>query len=505
MEAYLCAAFGMAKKSLAGAAALKAAAESADSGGGGAGAGAGAGAAPGVAGPAAKARCLPLAHVWALLAAAVALIVGLGLAFGDGKYEARPHVAVIECPGGTDKGPDGHRVDTKYLLRGLRAEGMDADAIFYTDDTFEETLVKIASRSDAFVSRVDPGDYASCTMDRYYAFLRRLDELGVMAFNHPDDMVAMGSKKSLINLLGLPLSVNDTLIYSSWREFKRIFPRTLERAVKAGGRVLKQNRGSKGEGVWWVQIYEEEEDGPAAPDGPPAEAAEGSEGVAGDPRPDAGAPAPKAGAGGAPGGADGDGRPPVAPILFPWSFGRRRVTDKTIIRAVEASDNREIVTTLGNFTRETCSKYLQDEGEIIDMEYLPRIKEGEIRLVVAGRRVVYVVEKRPKQLNNNGDGFSANLDAGAKHIWSGPEKWPEVVLPFYESLDEMLGRMGARAPPALWTADFIRTGDPENTVYALSEVNANCVGFKANPSLGNDLARWVKMEMQRKRLSRKKW
>mmetsp|Transcript_10714 Transcript_10714/g.32496 ORF Transcript_10714/g.32496 Transcript_10714/m.32496 type:complete len:409 (-) Transcript_10714:912-2138(-) len=402
----------------------------------------------------------------------------------DSSFESRPHVAVIECPGGTDKARDGHRADTKYLLRGLRAEGMDAEAFFYTDATFDEVLVRIASRSDAFVSRVDPGVYTECTMDRYYQFLLKLDELGVMAFNHPDDMVAMGSKKSLINLLGLPLSVNDTLVYSSWRDFKRYFPRTLERAIAAGGRVLKQNRGSKGEGVWWVQVYEE------------WEKTEGGNGDA------EGSSDPEDG---------GDGEDNATKEVsakepsysLSWPFGNRRVTDKTIIRAVEASDNREVVTTLGNFTQETCAQYLEDSGEIIDMEYLPRIREGEIRLVIAGRRVVYVVEKRPAHIERTGDGFSANLDAGAKHIWSGPEAWPQVVLPFYENLDEMLRRMGARNPPALWTADFIRTGTADDTHFVLSEVNANCVGFKAHPQMGRDLAAWVRHELERKKLKLK--
>jgi hypothetical protein len=61
--------------------------------------------------------------------------------------------------------------------------------------------------------------------------------------------------------------------------------------------------------------------------------------------------------------------------------------------------------------------------------------------------VIHVVEKRPKPLSS-GLGFSANLEAGAQHVWAKPEEWPEVVLPFYASLDEMLRRMHARSPPS---------------------------------------------------------
>jgi len=284
------------------------------------------------------------------------------------------------------------------------------------------------------------------------------------------------------------------MIYSSWRQFKRYFPRTLERAMAVGGRVLKQNRGSKGEGVWWVQVYEEEPEKPEKPEKPAKDAAadvvvEAVEG-AGESQSNTTVVDTTA--------AIQEKEGPKTTFDFSWPFGNRRVTDKTIIRAVEASDNREVVTTLGNFTQETCSQYLRDDGEIIDMEYLPRIREGEIRLILAGRRVVYVVEKRPAQIDQTGEGFSANLDAGAKHIWSGPEKWPQVVLPFYEHLDEMMQRMGAKNPPALWTADFIRRGTSDDTTFVLSEVNANCVGFKAHPKMGRDLAAWVRHELERK-------
>lgn len=338
-------------------------------------------------------------------------------------------VVVLECPGGTDKGADGHREDTAHLLKGLRAEGLEPSVLFYTDATADDVLSK-ASLSDAFISRVDPGIYPSCTMTSYYDFLRRLSNLGVVTFNHPDDMEAMGAKKSLLSLIGLSFAVNDTNSYRSLNEFERYFPKNLERSISAGGRVLKQNRGSKGEGVWWVQV----DDGHAAPS---------------------------------------------------------RVTTKTVVKAVEASDNKELTMPLKTFISQICAEYFSSSGEIIDMEFLPRISEGEIRLVLTGRTVIHVVEKRPKPLSS-GLGFSANLEAGAQHVWAKPEEWPQVVLPFYASLDEMLRRMQARSPPALWTADFIRAGSAHDTTFVLSEINANCVGFKAHPEMGRDLAKWVR-------------
>jgi len=376
----------------------------------------------------------PWFHLKARICSAIAALLAVSRGF-HGK-SSLGHVFVIECPEGTDKGSDGHREDTKFLLEGLRAEGFDADSIFFTDNTADDVLLEVASSSIAFVSRVDPGVYPTCSMGKYFEFLGKLSERGVLAFNHPNDMAAIGSKKSLILLRGLPLSVNDTVVYNSMASLTSSFPRNLERSLQKGGRVLKQNRGSKGEGVWWIRANEEK---------------------------------------------------PVLPIHA-----------GTIIRAVEASNNREVVQTLGQFSRETLAQYFSENNEMVHMEFLPRISEGEIRLVITGRKVIHVVEKRPKAVNG-GDGFSANLEAGAQHIWTRPEEWPQVVSPFYSSLDEMLNRMGARTPPALWTADFIRTtSETGSTHFVLSEVNANCVGFKSNPSMGRDLAVWVREEVQRK-------
>jgi hypothetical protein len=54
-------------------------------------------------------------------------------------------------------------------------------------------------------------------------------------------------------------------------------------------------------------------------------------------------------------------------------------------------------------------------------------------------------------------------------------------------LEEILAHMGLNKPPPLWTADFIRFGPREETKFVLSEINANCVGFKSFPHLAHDL------------------
>eukprot|EP00640_Fibrocapsa_japonica_P006695 CAMPEP_0113935766 /NCGR_PEP_ID=MMETSP1339-20121228/2851_1 /TAXON_ID=94617 /ORGANISM="Fibrocapsa japonica" /LENGTH=180 /DNA_ID=CAMNT_0000938025 /DNA_START=646 /DNA_END=1188 /DNA_ORIENTATION=- /assembly_acc=CAM_ASM_000762 len=153
--------------------------------------------------------------------------------------------------------------------------------------------------------------------------------------------------------------------------------------------------------------------------------------------------------------------------------------------------------TLREFTEQVVvNYYTSDEWSessldgMIDMEFLPRISEGEIRLIVAGREATHIVEKKPKASDAEDDiYFSANLGADAEHKWQAPETWPQVVEPFKSHLNEVLDRLGVSEPPILWTADFIRTGHGANTTFVLSEINSSCVGFSAFPELAQNIAR----------------
>jgi len=120
------------------------------------------------------------------------------------------------------------------------------------------------------------------------------------------------------------------------------------------------------------------------------------------------------------------------------------------------------------------------------MEFLPRIAEGEVRLILSGKQVLYVVNKQPINTKENLHSFSANLGAGASHIWQKPADWGFIVEPFLLHMDEMLDRLGVDTPPILWTVDFIRH---ENNNFVISEINASCVGFSAHPELAAVIAK----------------
>jgi len=73
-----------------------------------------------------------------------------------------------------------------------------------------------------------------------------------MGMPHPDVMVSFGAKNALTALVGTGLVPDDTYCYYNVSEFKEKFPLSLS----LGERVLKQNRGSTGEGIWRVRVVD---------------------------------------------------------------------------------------------------------------------------------------------------------------------------------------------------------------------------------------------------------
>jgi glutathione synthase/RimK-type ligase-like ATP-grasp enzyme len=84
----------------------------------------------------------------------------------------------------------------------------------------------------------------------FFETLRRLSERGLVGMTHPDSMMNFGAKSALVKLNKTGLVPEDTYVYYDIPDFKKSFPKTLSYSE----RVLKQNRGSTGEGIWRVVV-----------------------------------------------------------------------------------------------------------------------------------------------------------------------------------------------------------------------------------------------------------
>ena len=138
------------------------------------------------------------------------------------------------------------------------------------------------------------------------------------------------------------------------------------------------------------------------------------------------------------------------------------------------------------------------------MPFLPRIKEGEIRVLMLRDQVVNIVHKKPA---DTPDAFSATLFSGAQYRYDTPEQWPELVEVIRSSLPELRERLGDYDLPLIWTADFILDTDRHTGAdrYVLGEINASCVGFSTHLELSDAIADEVLRLLDAESVVNKRW
>ena len=130
----------------------------------------------------------------------------------------------------------------------LAALGIQAEPSVYDDDIADEVREQLLA-VDAVLVWVDPisGGKTRAVLD---AMLRDVASRGPWVSAHPDVILKMGVKEVLYRTRHLGWGT-DTHHYSSEAEFSRAFPLRLH---ADGPRVLKQNRGNGGQGVWKVEL-----------------------------------------------------------------------------------------------------------------------------------------------------------------------------------------------------------------------------------------------------------
>src|SRR6202012_1109902 len=129
-----------------------------------------------------------------------------------------------------------------------------AEPALYADDVADQVREQLL-RCDGVLVWVDP---PSQGRDRVVldALLRDVASNGVWVSTHPDVILKMGVKEVLYRTRHLGWGV-DTRLYRSPDEFAAAFPPLLR---ASGPRVIKQNRGNGGQGVWKVEIVSGDRD-----------------------------------------------------------------------------------------------------------------------------------------------------------------------------------------------------------------------------------------------------
>lgn len=332
------------------------------------------------------------------------------------------NIVVFEVQGGNDKGEDGHRRDTMPIVNAIKDKGWNAEVVYFDPEHADEIYSEVSANFDGYISRVNPGHIPGGEKG-YFAMLTKLsEEAGLVGMSTPEEMMAYGAKDALVKLTGTDLVPADTTAYYQVEQLYKTFPTTLS----YGERVLKQNRGSTGSGIWRVQLQDKE----------------------------------------------------LAATVEP---GTALPLD-TKLKCTEAVDNHTEVRELGDFMT-FCEQYIVgDNGMLVDMRFMPRIVEGEIRILMVGPHPVFVVHKKPAE---GGDNFSATLFSGAKYTYDKPEKWQDLIDLFADARPVIAEKLGGDNIPLIWTADFmLDTLADGSDGYVLGEINCSCVGFTSELDMG---------------------
>ncbi|KAH8062529.1 hypothetical protein JL722_3450 [Aureococcus anophagefferens] len=329
--------------------------------------------------------------------------------------------------GGSDKGPDGNRIDSIPIANGVIKAGGACDMLLYdyTDHAgFEATIEKY----DALIVRINPGQLSQIpgvdgVQAKFDATMNAFVGKGKPVWSSPGVQQKMGAKDALCKIANMGCGLVDTFAYYDAETLETQFKKTM--AFQP--RVVKQNRGSAGEGIWLCWIANETKDG-IIPD-----------------------------------------------IEYPSkTFGAESLGDDVMLKLMEMNDNHVEYHTVKEFLV-FC---------LVDQRLLPRISEGEVRVLMAGDTCQMIIHKKPE------GGLSA-VGGNSAYTYYEPsdplyaDLLTKLTTDIKNGLMDVLDLKG-EALPLLWTCDYIPK-NPEGwsktenacdmeTEYVVGEFNCSCVG-----------------------------
>jgi hypothetical protein len=310
--------------------------------------------------------------------------------------------------GGSDKSANGHRYDSIPFMNGMINSNISCQPIHYLHEDHDK-IFEVLKQFDAIIVRCNPGQINADggSQGKFDDALRGLRTKGIQVWPSPDVMEFMGAKDALTRIAHLNIGLPDTLTYFEEDTFKAGFKKTMAYQP----RVIKQNRGSAGEGIWIIKLKKEN---------------------------------------------------------YCKNFGDRSCEDNEVLSLMEANDNHSEEHTVGEFiewclnvrsakagkwTSKGTGKYLEGGkaagGQLVDQRFCPRIVEGELRYNMVGPELVGIIHKKPKA-----GGISAVSGTGSVYTFYGPEekKFSNLTNGFIkDDMNKIMPSLGlAKEPLPLW-------------------------------------------------------
>ena len=299
------------------------------------------------------------------------------------------------------------------IFASLNEVGLAAEPVLFSEEAEDAVRARLLA-VDGVLVWVDPLSSAK-DRSRLDSLLRDVAAHGIWVSAHPDVILKMGVKEVLYRTRKLSWSA-DTDLYQSLDDFNRRFP---ARLATGGARVIKQNRGNGGQGVWKVELISNV-----------------------GPNPESGAPV-------------------------------------RVLHALRGSVPEDL--SLGAFMQR-CRPYFAGGGRIIDQAFQPRLPEGMIRCYLSQNQVVGYGHQLIKALvaPRPGDGPEA-VQPGPRimHPADAPpfqNLRKQIETEWVPAMQALLD-IPTRWLPALWDADFLygpKAVDGCDS-YVLCEINVSSV------------------------------
>jgi len=243
-----------------------------------------------------------------------------------------------------------------------------------------------------------------------------------------------GAKDALCKIMDMDFGLTDTVGYYSPEDMQAGFKKT----IAFQPRVVKQNRGSAGEGIWIIKLKDESK--------------------------------------------------------YCSAYGERLADDDEVLLLKEANDNHEEEHTVAEFiefcvngktekagtwtsigTGEYYKGGREAGGQMVDQRFLPRIEEGESRFMMIGNELNRV--EHYKYIGGvGGETITTIYIPGDDNFKEA--KYDELQQKLQSEIGTYLTKLGLPedALPLLWAADFIPVSDHKST-HVIGEFNCSCLGI----------------------------
>lgn len=165
------------------------------------------------------------------------------------RHPSHQHTVAILSRGDAAARRDATAQNSRFvrIFEALAAVGIQARPVIY-DESFADAVREQLLAVDGVLVWVDP-IHQGKTRVKLDALLRDIAALGPWVSAHPDVILKMGVKDVLYRTRHLGWGA-DTHRYDTAASFRSAFPPRLR---AHGPRVLKQNRGNGGQGIWKVE------------------------------------------------------------------------------------------------------------------------------------------------------------------------------------------------------------------------------------------------------------